>query len=357
MPTLSPCDTPVAAARRLSDFDYVLPPDLIAQVPPAARDAARLLVLDRNTGAVRHDAVRNLPALLRAGDLLVFNDARVRRARLFGRTPTGAAIELLLLAEWSPGEWRCLGRPAKRLRPGAMLCFADGSTATVRDRLGPGRYAVGFDGDVSSLLAGHGELPLPPYIKRPDGPLPLDHDRYQTVFAEREEAVAAPTAGLHFTPALIAALAAGGVGHTRLTLAVGPGTFLPVREPEVAAHRMEPEAAELPAATVEAITRTKAAGGRVIAVGTTTTRALESAALRSESAKLAAGGFAADVFIVPGFRFRVVDALLTNFHLPCSTLLMLVSALAGREAVLAAYAQAVHERYRFYSYGDAMLIL
>jgi S-adenosylmethionine:tRNA ribosyltransferase-isomerase len=360
MPTLSPCDAPVAAARRLSDFDYHLPPELIAQLPAPARDAARLLVLDRHSGAVRHDVVRNLPDLLRAGDLLVFNDARVRRARLFGRTATGAAIELLLVAEQSSGEWRCLGRPAKRLRPGAALCFADGSAATVREWLGPGRYAVAFTSNVSRLLAGHGELPLPPYIKRPDGPLPLDLDRYQTVFAEREEAVAAPTAGLHFTPALLAALATAGVGHARLTLAVGPGTFLPVREPDVAAHRMEAEAAELPAATVEAIMRTKTAGGRVIAVGTTTTRALESAALRGESAAagapLAAGRLAADVFIVPGFRFRIVDALLTNFHLPCSTLLMLVSAFAGREAVLAAYAQAVHERYRFYSYGDAMLI-
>jgi S-adenosylmethionine:tRNA ribosyltransferase-isomerase len=357
MTNLVPSADAVAATARVGDFDYDLPGELIAQVPAVERDAARLLVLDRDGGRLRHDSVRRLPALLRRGDLLVFNDARVRPARVFGRTPSGGAVELLLVGEVAPGLWRCLGRPGKRLRPGAVVRLADGSAAVVRERLACGPFQVAFEGDVAALLARHGELPLPPYIKRPDGPLPLDRDRYQTVFAARETAVAAPTAGLHFTPALFEALTAAGIGSARLTLDVGPGTFLPVRDDDVAAHRMEAEWAEVPAATVEAIARTKASGGRVIAVGTTTTRALESAARgATPSGALVPGGFSAAVFIRPGFRFRVIDGLLSNFHLPRSTLLMLVSAFAGRERILDAYATAVRERYRFYSYGDAMLI-
>jgi S-adenosylmethionine:tRNA ribosyltransferase-isomerase len=360
MSSLSTRDSTVATATRLADFDYALPPELIAQVPAPERDGARLMVVNRRDVALRHEAVRALPALLRAGDLLVFNDTRVRPARLFGRTSSGGAVELLLIRERPDGAWSCLGRPAKRLRPGSALRMAGGGAATVRETIGPGRYAVAFDGDVRAWLAEHGELPLPPYIKRPDGPLPLDHERYQTIFAARDDAVAAPTAGLHFTQALLAALESAGVSHTRLTLAVGPGTFLPVRDDEVGAHQIEREWAELPQATVDTIARTRAAGGRVIAVGTTTTRALESAAARAPEgsgvAGLVAGGYWADAFILPGFRFRIVDGLLTNFHLPRSTLLMLVSAFAGRERILAAYETAVRERYRFYSYGDAMLI-
>jgi S-adenosylmethionine:tRNA ribosyltransferase-isomerase len=345
------------APARLADYDYDLPPELIAQVPADERDAARLMVLERAGGALRHAVVRDLPDCLRAGDLLVFNDARVRPARLHGRTASGGAVELLLLAETAPRRWSCLGRPGKRLRPGAVLLLPDGGRASVVERRVDGRCVVEFaDVEVPALLAAHGELPLPPYIKRPDGPLTLDRERYQTVFAASDGAVAAPTAGLHFTPALLAALDAAGLGRAALTLVVGPGTFLPVRSDDVREHHMEAEWVELPAATVEAIARTKAAGGRVIAVGTTTTRALESAARASGGAGLAPGGFWADAFIRPGFPFRVVDALLTNFHLPRSTLLMLVSAFAGRERILAAYAVAVRERYRFYSYGDAMLI-
>lgn len=333
-------------------FDFVLPPELIAQTPADRRDGARLLVLSRGDGGVRHRVVTDLPALLAAGDLLVFNDARVRPARLFGRIESGGAVELLVVRPEGDGTWHCLGRPARRLRPGTGIALPDGSRAVVRERLAPGRYAVAFAAAVDELLAEHGELPLPPYIRRPDGPLPIDAERYQTVFARRPGAVAAPTAGLHFSPELLAALSARGVAHTFVTLDVGPATFLPLREDGVAA--LEGEWAEIPAATVEAIARTRAAGGRVLAVGTTTTRALESAARRAGG--LTAGAFWADAVIRPGFRLAVVDALVTNFHLPRSTLLMLVAAFAGRESVLAAYAEAVRERYRFYSYGDAMLI-
>ena len=335
-------------------FDFDLPSELIAQAPVERRDGARLLVLSRRDGAVSHRAIDALPDLLAPGDLLVLNDTRVRPARLFGRIDTGGAVELLLVREREAGLWECLGRPSRRLRPGTAVRLPEGAVAMVRERLAPGRYGVAFSGatDVEALLARHGELPLPPYIRRPDGPLPFDAERYQTVFARRPGAVAAPTAGLHFTPELLARLAARGVEHACVTLDVGPATFLPLRDD--GATTLDGEWAEIPAATVEAMARTRAAGGRVVAVGTTTTRALESAARRD--AGPSAGGFWADAFIRPGFRFAAIDALLTNFHLPQSTLLMLVAAFAGREVVLAAYAEAVRERYRFYSYGDAMLI-
>jgi len=380
----------------LGDYDYDLPPELIAQVPAETRDAARLLVLERSTGQVRHAAVRELPAFLRPGDLLICNDTRVSPARLHCRAASAGAVELLVLGTFLEGGapsppgagtgsagtqvWQCLGRPAKRLRPGSALVLPGGALATVAERRNDGRYALRVDAtvDLRALLARHGEIPLPPYIKRPDGPLALDRERYQTVFAARDGAVAAPTAGLHFTPALLAALDAVGVQRATVTLAVGPGTFLPVRAEDVREHHMDAEWAEVPAATRAAIDRTKAAGGRVIAVGTTTARALESDGARrlptvrpalvegrpstgsgrtvGSRRPVSDGGFWADAFIMPGFRFRVVDALLTNFHLPRSTLLLLVSAFAGRERMLETYAIAVRERYRFYSYGDAMLI-
>ena len=348
--------TSATSATRLADYDYHLPPELIAQVPAAERDGARLLVLDRAGGALEHAAVRALPQLLRAGDLLIVNDVRVRPARLRCRTITGGAVELLLIAERAPRCWSCLGKPAKRLRSGTVIALPGGGSAVVCGRTDRGLLEIQFDGaiDVAALLARCGELPLPPYIRRPDGLLALDGERYQTVFAANDGAVAAPTAGLHFTPSLLAALEQAGVGCARLTLAVGPSTFLPVRTDDVRAHHMDAEWAVLPAATVDAIARTQADGGRIIAVGTTTVRALESAARRPGG--LAAGAFWADAFILPGVTFRVVDALLTNFHLPRSTLLMLVSAFAGREQVLHAYETAVRARYRFYSYGDAMLI-
>jgi len=363
-PAIGPAEP---ATTLLAAYDYDLPPELIAQTPAAERDSARLLGLDRATGAIRHAIARDLPRLLRPGDLLVVNDTRVRPARLRCRAAGGGAVELLLIAERRARVWTCLGRPAKRLRPGAALSLPGGGAATVRERIDPVGYEVEFSGesDVHALLARYGELALPPYIKRPHGLEPGDRERYQTIFAAREGAVAAPTAGLHFTADLLASLERIGVRHVSLTLAVGPATFLPVRVEDVREHHLDAEWAEVPAQTLEALERTKVQGGRVIAVGTTTVRALESFAARRAAGApatdaLARGGapegFWADAFILPGFRFRIVDGLLTNFHLPRSTLLMLVSAFAGRAQVLDAYAVAVRERYRFYSYGDAMLI-
>lgn len=344
----------------LSDFQFDLPSERIAQTPAERRDAARLLVLDRADDALTHASVGELPNFLRAGDLLVVNDTRVIPARIFGRSASGGAVELLLLraVTSAPDErnWLCLGKPARRLRAGAEIAFPDSVRASIIATHGDGRYTVAFDAtvDVSAFLSCHGEIPLPPYIRRPDGPLPLDQTRYQTIFASAAGAIAAPTAGLHFTDQLVGRLRARDIGIASLTLHVGPGTFLPVRCEDLHHHVMDPEWCEISAATAAAIRRVKAAGGRVVAVGTTTTRALESAA--SDETVVEAGMRWADRFIVPGYRFRVIDALFTNFHLPGSTLLLLVSALAGRERVLATYAEAVRCGYRFYSYGDAMLI-
>lgn len=343
---------------RLSDFDYHLPHGLIAQVPASERDAARLLVLDRMGGPLRHARVRDLPSYLSSGDLLVFNDTRVFPARLRGQTSHGGKVELLLVGrEQESAVWRCLGKPARRLRPGSCIGLPEGIRARVREAMGDGRYVVMFEPPVKmeSFLAAHGDMPLPPYIRRPEGSTSLDRERYQTVFAAQEGSIAAPTAGLHFTEALLEKLRRHGVETAWLTLHVGPATFLPVRCEDVRRHPMEPEWAFVPETTVAAIERTKHQGHRVVAVGTTTTRALESLALHYGN--LRAGEVCADAFIFPGFRFRVVDALLTNFHLPRSTLLLLVAAFAGREPILCAYETAVREGYRFYSYGDAMLIL
>jgi S-adenosylmethionine:tRNA ribosyltransferase-isomerase len=349
-------DAPAPLAPSLSQFDFELPLDLIAQRPAERRDAARLLVVERCGAALQHAVITALPSLLRRGDLLVFNDVRVRPARVYGRGAGGGAVELLLLRQVRDAAWECLAKPGKRLRPGAEVRLPGDVVARIAERLANGRVVADFPAtlDVPVWLQRHGEIPLPPYIKRPDGPLPADNERYQTVFARRDGAVAAPTAGLHFSEALLARLDDAGVARATVTLLVGPATFLPWREDTVG-DGLEGEWSEIPAATVEAIARTRAAGGRVIAVGTTTTRALESAARRAGG--LSAGGAWADAFIVPGFRFAVIDGLLTNFHLPRSTLLMLVAAFAGRERVLSAYATAVRESYRFYSYGDAMLLL
>jgi len=358
----------------LSDFHFDLPPELIAQVPAERRDQARLLVLDRRSGDLTHTHVHALPGHLRTGDLLVVNDTKVIPARLFGRTATGAAVEVLLVrplfpqdmtrraptppsaATNEPATWLCLGRPAKRLRPGRRIDFAGNVGAVVAAAQGGGHYTLTFEDAASgkALVDQHGEIPLPPYIHRPDGPLPLDQARYQTIFASVPGAIAAPTAGLHFTDELLAAVRQRGAEIARLTLHVGPGTFLPLRSADLCEHVMAAEWCEIPDATAARIRQVKAAGGRIVAVGTTTTRALESAA--SEHDVVASGVRWADCFIVPGHEFRVVDALLTNFHLPGSTLLLLVSAFAGRERILATYAEAIRRRYRFYSYGDAMLI-
>jgi S-adenosylmethionine:tRNA ribosyltransferase-isomerase len=345
----------VAAPLRLADFDFALPPERIAQEPLAERDAARLLVLDRASGARTHRRVRDLPALLRPGDLLVLNATRVEPARLRGCKASGGAAQALLLEPGPrPGEWRALVR-ARALRVGSKLCFARGDRALEAE-------VAELAGDGSALLCfapaaepyALGEAPLPPYIRRAT-PRPEDDERYQTVFARVPGAVAAPTAGLHLTRALLEQLAASGIASAELVLHVGAGSFRPLRETELGAGRLHAERFELPAATAAAVAATRRRGGRVVAVGTTTTRVLEARARDDGSVEPGAGR--TDLFLRPGHCFRAVDALLTNFHLPRSSLLVLVAAFAGREAVLDAYAEAIAEGYRFYSYGDAMLIL
>jgi S-adenosylmethionine:tRNA ribosyltransferase-isomerase len=344
---------------RRSDYLYDLPPERIAQRPVEPRDAARLLVLPRSEGAVADRRVSDLPDLLEPGDLLVVNDTRVFPARLLGRREdTGGAVEVLLVGpEVDPGAggeapWRAVVSPARRMRPGVRLVFRDGVACEVLGGEGDERV-VRFDGGLDGFEAARlaGTTPLPPYVRRPAEP--GDEERYQTVYARERGAVAAPTAGLHFTPALLDRLAARGIERAAVTLHVGPGTFRPVASEDLGAHRIEPERFVVPPETARAVARARDAGRRVVAVGTTTVRALESVA--TEGGVRPASG-RADLFVRPPFRFRAVTALLTNFHLPGSTLLMLVAAFAGRERVLAAYRHAVEAGYRFYSYGDAMLV-
>ncbi len=396
----------------VADFDYPLPAEAIAQ-RPAPRGTARLLTLDRRTGAVSHRHIADLPELLRPGDLLVVNDTKVIPARIFGTDEKGRRTEFLLVEkvtrepgapskEESQGEkagagevWRCLARPGKRVKARRKYFFERGWTAEVvrspsaredaqtlssaetvpgsapaahssselisdPERTATRLYALcfrkrGSKGSLLSDLPAFGSAPLPPYIRRPAGEADeRDREDYQTVYAEKAGAIAAPTAGLHFTPELLATVAARGVELARVTLHVGLGTFRPVTSERVEEHAMDPERGEIPEAAAAAVRRAKAEGCRVVAVGTTTVRTLEaSAAARGE---VVAGPFETNLFLVPGATFRVVDALLTNFHLPRSTLLMLVSAFAGRERVLAAYREAIREGYRFFSYGDAMFI-
>jgi S-adenosylmethionine:tRNA ribosyltransferase-isomerase len=346
----------VTAPLPRGDYDFALPSELIAQEPLPERDQSRLLVLDRKSGARLHSSVHELPSHLQPGDLLVVNDTRVVPARLRGRSASGGAVELLVLRELSPTSALCLGRPTRRLRPEARLSFPGGVTARVGGVAGGGRYVVHFDSrtPVTEVLAADGEVPLPPYIRRPEGPRDVDRVRYQTIFGRTPGAIAAPTAGLHFSERLLAALRQRGVQITAVTLHVGPGTFLPVRVEDFRDHVMEPEWYEISTGTAAAIARARNERRRIVAVGTTTTRALESAA--AADGTVVPGNGWARVFITPGYDFRVVQALFTNFHLPGSTLLLLVSALAGRERLLKAYSDAVEQRYRFYSYGDAMLI-
>ena len=343
----------------LALFDYDLPPSSIAQEPAEPRDASRLLLLDRARGRWADHRFAELPALLRPGDCLVVNTSRVIPARLFGElAPGGRPVELLLLRSLSPARWEALGRPGRHLRRGARVLLAGGeATATVVDEGAMGARVVEIDspGPVEDLLDRHGLPPLPPYIDRHRAPKPEDRERYQTVYARDGRSVAAPTAGLHFTPELMAALRRRGVDIRELRLDVGPGTFRPVVTTRIDEHAMAAEETTIPEATADAVNRARAEGRRVIAVGTTSARALEWAA--DERGRVAARRGGADVYIHPPYRFRAVDALLTNFHLPRSTLLLLVAAFAGRELVLAAYRHAVAAGYRFYSYGDAMLVV
>jgi len=337
---------------RTADFDYPLPPQAIAQ-EAAPRGESRLLALDFE-GASRHRGIRDLPALLSPGDLLVTNDTRVIPARLFGRREgSGGAVEILLLERVGPVEWEALTRPGRKTRPGARLDFG-GLSAEITAIGEDGRRRLAFSEPVEGHLDRLGHVPLPPYIHRAD--TAADRERYQTVWARHPGSVAAPTAGLHFDEALLAAVRERGVGIAHVTLHVGIGTFRPVAVEEIAEHRMERERYTLPEETAAAIRQARRQGGRVVAVGTTVVRTLEghAAASDTDAGDLAAGAGATELFITPGFRFRVVDALLTNFHLPRSTLLMLVAAFAGRERVLAAYEEALRLGYRFFSYGDAM---
>jgi S-adenosylmethionine:tRNA ribosyltransferase-isomerase len=340
---------------RLSEFDFVLPPELIAQVPARPRDAARLLVLERATGARAHRIFRDLPERLRPDDVLVLNDTKVLPARLRARRqPAGGAVEVLLLRPIADGTWEALVKPGRRVRRGDRLTFAAGLLEGVvggRTDGGTRTIALEHRGDLLPILQRVGEMPTPPYITRR---LEDPHD-YQTVFARAPGAVAAPTAGLHFTEALLAGIRRRGVEIACLTLHVGLGTFRPVKVEEVASHRMDAEVYEIPVETAATINRARGRGGRVVAVGTTCVRALESAAEHDGTVR--AGTASTNLFITPGYRFRVTDALVTNFHLPKSTLVMLASAFAGRERLLAAYADAIGQRYRFYSFGDAMLIV
>lgn len=343
------------ARYRIQDFDYQLPPERIAQQPLPERDASRLLLLERAEGAVRHQRFRDLPRLLRAGDLLVVNRSRVIPARLIGRREGGGSAEILLVRRRPDGGWDALARPGRRLRAGARIRVGEELTVHF-EPAGRGvlrKVRLETAGDPLAVLERLGHTPLPPYIRRPDRP--QDRERYQTVYAREPGSVAAPTAGLHFTPALLAALERRGIGCAALVLHVGPGTFRPVEVEDVAEHRVDPEPFWIPETTVRALAQARERGGRVIAVGTTTARALETAAEGEPG--LAARAGETSLVIVPGFRFRVVDGLLTNFHLPRSSLLLVVCAFAGRESVLSAYAEAVRAGYRFYSYGDAMLIL
>jgi S-adenosylmethionine:tRNA ribosyltransferase-isomerase len=342
---------------KLSDFDYHLPPELIAQHPAAERAASRMLHLDGNTGSFADRTFRDLPSLVGDHDVLVFNNTKVVKARLHGRKETGGSVEVLIervVGDNAAQSKKALAhiRASKSPKVGSRMIFPQGITAVMAGRADD-LFELHFDGPCSvyEVLEQIGDVPLPPYITHAADQ--RDESRYQTVYAQHAGSVAAPTAGLHFDEAMLDALRARGVALAYVTLHVGAGTFRPVREDDVSKHVMHSERYQVPAETVDAVHRARAAGGRVIAVGTTSMRTLETA---SHSGELCAESGETNIFITPGYRFRTVDRLITNFHLPKSTLMMLVSAFAGREAVMAAYAHAIAARYRFFSYGDAMLI-
>ncbi len=341
---------------KVSDFDYELPEELIASAPLPNRTDSRLLVLDPDSTDITDARFAQIGEYLRPGDLLVFNDTRVLPARLYGHKTTGGAVEILLERLSGGQEVIAQLRSSKSPKPGGQIVLEGGVRVEVLGREDD-FYRLRFPASppLPQILEQHGHMPLPPYIKRED--TPADRERYQTVYADKPGAVAAPTAGLHFDQPLLAALRKQGVETAMLTLHVGAGTFQPIRSEHIEDHRMHTEWLSVPASVCEAIERTRARGGRVVAVGTTVVRSLEAAAAASDTAGPAPFEGETDIFIYPGFEFRVIDALITNFHLPGSTLVMLVSALAGREPVLKAYQHAVAERYRFFSYGDAMLIM
>lgn len=339
---------------KTSDFNFELPEELIAQTPLERRDSSRLLTLNKNTGAVGHHHFYDLPDFLRPGDCLVLNDSRVLPARLIGHRPTGGTCEVLLLVDRGEGCWECLVRPGKKLRTGAQIIFGQGQlTATIERELEDGKRLVQFhyQGIFLEILEELGKMPLPPYIKAE-----LENqERYQTVYSKVVGSAAAPTAGLHFTPELLDNIQEMGVKVCYVTLHVGLGTFRPVKAEDIRDHEMHSEFCMISQETADIINETKRNGGRVICVGTTSCRTIESFAAEDGTMTQRSGW--TNIFIYPGYRFKVLDALVTNFHLPQSTLIMLVSALAGHEHVLNAYQEAVKEKYRFFSFGDAMLIL
>ena len=338
---------------KTSDFSFYLPEELIAQTPLERRDASRLLCLDKVSGTTEHRVFSELPELLRPGDCLVMNDSRVLPARLMGARETGGAVEVLLLRDLGGGRWECMTRPGRKAKPGTRLIFGGGELeAEVLEVAEGGNRIIEFkyDGIFLEVLERLGRMPLPPYIKAELE----DGERYQTVYSRELGSAAAPTAGLHFTKELLAKIAEKGVRECFVTLHVGLGTFRPVKAEDIEEHEMHSEFCIIPEETARIITETKRAGGRIICVGTTSCRTVESFA--NEDGTMDAKSGWTNIFIYPGYKFKCLDALITNFHLPESTLIMLVSALAGREHVLAAYKEAVEKRYRFFSFGDAMFI-
>lgn len=336
-----------------SDFDFYLPQELIAQTPLEKRDSSRLLLLDKETGETAHKHFFELPDYLNENDCLVLNNSRVLPARLIGARESGGAVELVLLRDLGEGRWECLSRPGRKTKPGTHLTFGNGElSAEVESVVEGGNRIVRFDfeGIFLEVLERLGKMPLPPYIKEELN----DPERYQTVYSRELGSAAAPTAGLHFTPELLKKISDKGVKICYVTLHVGLGTFRPVKEDDIEQHEMHSEFCIIPEETAQIVSETKKNGGRIVAVGTTSCRTLESFADHDGSLKPCSGW--TDIFIYPGYQFRCIDALVTNFHLPESTLIMLVSALAGREHVLNAYKIAVEERYRFFSFGDAMFI-
>lgn len=341
---------------RIEEFDYHLPPSLVAQYPPPQRGETSLMILHRQTGVIEHRAFGDIAQYLNPSDLLVMNNTRVLPARLIGKKETGGRVEMLLIPSWNGtgGEWKALIKGSGKMKRGARIRFEQGLEGEVGEmKDGKGKVSFSGQGEVMDVLRKIGHIPLPPYIKRGDEG--LDRERYQTVFAEREGSIAAPTAGLHFTHALLQSLREKGVRATMITLHIGTGTFAPVKARDIKDHTMEAEWIEISEDTAREIEDTKARGGKVIAVGTTTTRALESFSNGSGGVKPGRG--MTSLFIYPPYRFGVIDGLVTNFHLPKSTLVMLASAFAGRDLLMKAYYEAIRRKYRFYSYGDAMLIL
>ncbi len=341
---------------RIEEFDYTLPSSLVAQYPSSQRGESRLMVLDRSQGTIEHRDFQDILDYFHPGDLLVMNNTLVLPARLIGKKETGGKCEILLIPSrnGTKGVWEVLIRGSGRMKPGARIQFEEGLSGEVKEiKNGKGKICFSGQGGVMEILRKIGHMPLPPYIKREDEP--LDKDRYQTIFAEREGSIAAPTAGLHFTHSLLQSLRDQGVTTTWITLHIGIGTFAPVKVKNIEDHSMEAEWIEISEETVKKIEETKQRGGRILTVGTTTTKALESFA--DTEGRVKAGENLSSLFIYPPYHFRVTNGLITNFHLPKSTLVMLISAFAGKDLLMKAYGEAIERKYRFYSYGDAMLIL